>query len=361
MREGTRKAGGAVYGGRCTAIDLFSGCGGLTLGLKQAGFDVVGAVEIDALAVETYRANHPEVQVWHNDVKAVSPRAVMRALGIKKGELDLLAGCPPCQGFSRVRTRNGRRRPRDKRNDLLLEFVRFVEAMVPKAVMMENVPRLAGTRLFREFRSRLRKLGYEGGHRVLNAADYAVPQRRRRLIYLAGLGGGIAFAEPSAKRVTVRDAIAHLPKPGASGDPVHDFPENRTAKVAELIRSIPKDGGSRSDLGEERQLKCHRNCDGFKDIYGRMTWDEVAPTITGGCFNPSKGRFLHPTENRAITMREAALLQGFPRSYKFPNAGSKTAVAEMIGNALPPPFIARLARPALLRGGTEGTRGRARA
>ncbi len=336
-------ARGACESGRPTAIDLFSGCGGLTLGLKQAGFDVRGAVEIDALAVETYRANHPEVEVWDKDVRKVSPRSVMRKLGLKKGELDLLSGCPPCQGFSTVRTRNGKRRPRDERNELLLEFLRFVEAMRPKAVMMENVPRLAGTRLFREFRSRLRKLGYEGEHRVLNAADYGVPQRRRRLIYLASAVGGIAFAEASKKRVTVRDAIDGLPKAGASGDPIHDFGESRTAEVIALIRSIPKDGGSRSDLGEERQLECHRKCDGFKDIYGRMAWDGVAPTITGGCFNPSKGRFLHPKENRAITMREAALLQGFPRRYKFPNAGSKTAVAEMIGNALPPAFVRRQA------------------
>ncbi|MCL6560156.1 MAG: DNA cytosine methyltransferase, partial [Firmicutes bacterium] len=112
----------------------------------------------------------------------------------------------------------------------------------------------------------------------------------------------------------------------------------------ELIRRIPKNGGSRTDLPEEYRLACHKRCNGFKDVYGRMAWDDVAPTITGGCFNPSKGRFLHPEEDRAITMREAALLQGFPRRYKFPATDNKSAVAWMIGNALPPPFIAAHAR-----------------
>jgi DNA (cytosine-5)-methyltransferase 1 len=160
------------------------------------------------------------------------------------------------------------------------------------------------------------------------------------LIYLAGLGVTIPFAGKAAKMKTVEDAIGGLPKAGQSGDPVHDMPENRTPKVLEIIRLIPKDGGSRRDLPEEFQLECHKRCNGFKDVYGRMAWKKPAPTITGGCFNPSKGRFLHPEEDRAITMREAALLQGFPRRYKFPTTENKSAVALMIGNALPPPFIA---------------------
>ena len=123
---------------------------------------------------------------------------------------------------------------------------------------------------------------------------------------------------------------------------IHDIPElRRSQKVAALIRDIPKNGGSRSDLPRSRQLACHKKSDGFKDIYGRMAWDKVAPTITGGCFNPSKGRFLHPVENRAITMREAALLQGFPRRYIFDTKSGKQRIALMIGNALPPEFIRR--------------------
>ena len=139
---------------------------------------------------------------------------------------------------------------------------------------------------------------------------------------------------------------------GESGDPVHDIPEKRAMRTMQLIRRIPRDGGSRTDLPEEDQLECHKRCEGFKDVYGRMSWEKVSPTITSGCFNPSKGRFLHPEEDRAITMREAALLQGFPQRYKFPTTSNKSAIALMIGNALPPPFIsahARVIRSALRR------------
>ena len=307
----------------------------------MAKFKVIGAVDIDHISVETYKANHPEVQTWHTDIKQLKVSSVKRKLGIKKGQLDLLAGCPPCQGFSTMRTLNGARSVSDSRNDLVMEFLRFVEGLKPKAVMMENVPGLADDRRFSKFRKRMEQLGYEGDFMILNAMDYGVPQRRRRLIYLAGLKRLPKFARPGTKMKTVRDAIWGLPPAGSSGDAVHDIPENRSSKVLALIKRIPKDGGSRTDLPEEDQLECHKKCDGFKDVYGRMAWDKPAPTITSGCFNPSKGRFLHPVENRAITMREAALLQGFPKSYKFPTTNNKQAIALMIGNALPPEFIRR--------------------
>ncbi len=330
---------------KLTAVDLFCGCGGLTVGLKKAGFRVLGAVDIDPLSVETYRANHNDVAVWEMDIRDLEPSELAAALGLKNKRLDLLAGCPPCQGFSTMRTLNGARVINDPRNDLLFEFQRFVEALRPRAVMMENVPGLADDERFAAFCRRMKKIGYLWENpRILNAAEYGVPQRRRRLIYLAGHGMKIPFAKPARRIKTVKDAIGGLPKAGKSGDPVHDMPEKRTPRIMELIRLIPKDGGSRTDLPEEYQLDCHRRCNGFKDVYGRMAWGDVAPTITSGCFNPSKGRFLHPEEDRAITMREAALLQGFPRRYKFPTADNKSGVALMIGNALPPPFIKAHAR-----------------
>lgn len=328
---------------RPTAIDLFCGCGGLTLGLKQAGFRVLGAIDNDAVAVETYLMNHPEVHVWQQDIRELLPAVMKRKLGLRKGELSLLAGCPPCQGFSTLRTLNGARRVNDLRNSLLMEFLRFVEELHPQTIMLENVPGLASEMIFVEFCERLNELGYIGEYRILDAADYGVPQRRRRLIYLAGLQKAIPFARAARNKKTVRDAIAGLPRTGCSGDALHDMPECRSEKVKWLIKRIPKNGGSRTDLPESAQLECHKRCTGFKDIYGRMRWDDVAPTITSGCFNPSKGRFLHPTCNRAITMREAALLQGFPLRYRFSDAGGKSAVALMIGNALPPPFIKRQA------------------
>jgi DNA (cytosine-5)-methyltransferase 1 len=239
-----------------------------------------------------------------------------------------------------MRTLNGSRGVKDFRNDLIKQLYRFVKDLVPRAVMLENVPGLVCDKRFKSFCRDLKALGYEGRYDILDATDYGVPQRRRRLIYLAGLGKKIPFASKARKLKTVKDAIGGLPKAGKSGDPVHDMPEKRTPHVMAIIRRIPKDGGSRGDLPEKFKLECHKRCTGFKDVYGRMAWEAPAPTITSGCFNPSKGRFLHPEEDRAITMREAALLQGFPRGYKFPTSDNKTAVALMIGNALPPPFIA---------------------
>jgi len=327
-----------------TAIDLFSGCGGLTLGLKKARFWVVGAVELNRLAVETYRKNHPDVTVWESDIRTLNPYSLRDQLELKEGELALLAGCPPCQGFSRLRTKNGAFAVDDPRNDLLFEYVRFVRAFRPRALMMENVPWLADDSRFLKFCKRIKALGYKYEHLILNAADYGVPQRRKRLIFLAGLKGNIPFALPSRKCRTVRSAIGNLPAAGNSGDALHDFLPQHQPRILNIIRSIPKDGGSRTSLPKALWLECHRHsaC-GFKDVYGRMAWDNVAPTITSGCFNPSKGRFLHPEEDRAITLREAAILQGFPPKYIFP-IGNRSAAGIMIGNALPPPFITAHAR-----------------
>lgn len=326
------------------AIDLFCGCGGLTLGLKQAGFKVLGAIDIDDLAVQTYRANHSKVEVWHQDITEIDIADVMKKLNIKKGELDLIAGCPPCQGFSTMRTLNGGRIIKDDRNDLIFEFLRFVKELAPKAIMMENVPGLIEDKRFKRFCKEIKSLGYEPNPGVKDAADYGVPQRRRRMILLAGKGFKIEFAQPSKKKKTVADAIRNMPKAGKSGDPLHDLPERRSETVKRRIAMIPKDGGSRTDLPKEEQLDCHKKCNGFKDVYGRMAWNKQAPTITSGCTNPSKGRFLHPTENRAITLREAALLQSFPRNYYYPVDKGKGDIALMIGNALPPTFIKKHSR-----------------
>ncbi len=161
---------------------------------------------------------------------------------------------------------------------------------------------------------------------------------------LAGRSGVVPFAEQTAPRKTVRDAIAALRRPGRSGDQLHDLPENRSSRIRDLIRAVPADGGGRLDLPENLTLDCHQETTGFTDVYGRMAWDEVAPTITGGCINPSKGRFLHPVQDRAITLREAALLQSFPPSYRFALSRGKYAVAALIGNALPPRFVRAHAR-----------------
>ena len=305
---------------------------------------MLGAVENDEKAAATYKLNHRSTCLWIQDIRTVNIVSLSRQLRLRKGRLDLLAGCPPCQGFSAMRTLNGNRSIRDKRNDLVSEFLRFVKALRPRALMLENVPALAKSRRFKELCKSLRELGYDGEYHILNAANFGTPQRRRRLIYMAGLNFRPRFARPGRSARTVRDAIGSLRLAGRSGDAIHDIPENRSDEVRKRIKNIPRNGGGRSDLPDREQLDCHKLCNGFKDVYGRMEWDKPAPTITSGCFNPSKGRFLHPSRNRAITVREAALLQGFPESYKFDAEHGKVALALMVGNALPPPFVAAHAR-----------------
>ncbi len=328
---------------KLTAIDLFCGAGGLTVGLKKSGFAVLAGVEIDEVAAASYQMNHKKHILYREDIRKLDPKRVLSDLDIKPGELDLLAGCPPCQGFSSHRTRNKSSSVKDSRNSLIYEFLRFVEAMKPKTVMMENVPGLAKDNRMKRVQNRLIKLGYvfdDNSIAVKDVSNYGVPQRRRRMILQVSRFGIIDEPKIVKEKKTVYDAIGGLVKPGKSGDELHDFPENRTPKVNELIKLIPKNGGSRNELPKKYWLPCHlRYPDGYKDVYGRMTWNDVSPTITGGCVNPSKGRFLHPTQNRAITLREAALLQTFPPGYKFSLAKGKDSIALMIGNALPPEFI----------------------
>lgn len=324
------------------AVDLFCGAGGLTEGLRQAGYKVIGAVELDALACSTYRLNHRRVKLWEIDVTRLSGAAMMKALKLRPGELDLLAACPPCQGFSTMRTKNGTRWNRDPRNNLIFDVLRIVRSMKPMSVMLENVPGLAESRQYVAFRKGLESLGYRVKWDVLNAVDFAVPQRRRRLVLLASRLGEPEFAQNAGSYRTVRQFIGNLPPPERSRDPLHNYLIRRSKKVEEIIRRIPRNGGSRLALGRSDQLPCHIRSDGFKDVYGRMAWDKPAPTITGGCINPSKGRFLHPRAHRAITLREAALLQTFPKTYRFPLDQGRYAVALLIGNALPPEFIRRI-------------------
>lgn len=325
------------------AIDLFSGCGGLSLGLRRAGFEVAVAVEINPNAAATYRANHPNTRLLETDISTLTSARLLREVGVRRGQLDLLAGCPPCQGFSRMTSLNGRLK-NDPRNALIDHFDRLVRGLLPRAVLLENVPALARSTRFRKFLKTLNALGYEVTKGSLDAAGFGVPQRRKRLIVMAVRGVEITLPIGTTSRKTVRQVIGKLPAPRRSSDELHRLVLRNTPRIKQRISKIPTDGGSRSDLGEASQLKCHRNRDGFKDVYGRMHWDRVAPTITSGCFNPSKGRFLHPAQNRAISMREAALLQTFPRSYRFPKSLGVTVVARLLGDALPPRFAERQAR-----------------
>ena len=319
------------------SCDLFSGVGGLTEGLRKAGFDTKFAVEIDEIASKTYSLNHKNTAVITQDIRNVDLEDIKKKLNGK--EIHLLAGCPPCQGFSSIRRLNKAKPVNDPRNDLINEYVKFIEYFRPYTIMLENVPWLEKDKLFNEAKKKLVTIGYNIDAAIVNVKDYGVPQNRKRLVMIGSRLGPISIAKPNKKKVTVRDCIGKLPRPSKSKDKLHKIFPKHTKKIKKLIMDIPHNGGSRKDLGETRQLTCHTKDNiGFNDVYGRLRWDDYSTTITGGCLNPSKGRFLHPNQNRCISAREAALLQSFPKKYLFPTDITKTNIALMIGNALPPKF-----------------------
>lgn len=320
-----------------TSIDLFSGIGGLTEGMHLAKFKTAVAFEIDKTASDVYRSNHPGTKVVTRDIRSVTIAETKRIL--KGQRVHLLAGCPPCQGFSTMRKLNGKKSARDERNSLVLEYLRFVKGLKPLTIMMENVPGLRNYYLFQEMVKELKNLGYVVDYDVVNVKYYGVPQSRRRLVLIGSRLGEIAIAKPLNEMFTVKDAIGNLPLPKKSNDALHKVFPGHTEEVKERIRLTPKNGGSRSDLPKKYRLKCHEDKKiGFNDVYGRLRWNECSTTITGGCLNPSKGRFLHPTQNRCISAREASLLQSFPKEYKLPIGIPIGKLALMIGNALPPKF-----------------------
>ena len=308
----------------------------------------MGAVEIDPTAAATYRLNHPDTKIIVSDIRKLTGPRLLEQVGLERGKLSLLTGCPPCQGFSALRTRRKGVKEPDRRNELIFEILRLVRSIRPQALILENVPGLISDQRFAKFCAGLSSCGYSYDHAILNAADYGVPQRRKRLVLLAlrdqrSVPPDWASSTCSDNQ-TVRDTISALPTAGQSGDKLHDFPERRSAAMMKRISLTPKDGGSRRDIPEEMVCPCHVKNDGYSDVYGRMSWDQVSPTITSGCSNPSKGRFLHPEENRAITLREAALLQTFPPGYQFELSRGKEQVARQIGNAFPPMLIKPIAR-----------------
>lgn len=322
------------------AIDLFSGCGGLTEGLKQAGFTVIAGAEIRPEARAAYLLNHAEVHVF-NDVRKVSYEEVAKHRSLKPGDLDLLAACPPCQGFSTLRTNNHKTPADDARNKLIFQVSRLAAELLPKAVLVENVPGLLNNWRIQDFRRRLVKLGYKTAEAVLDASAFGVPQRRKRMIFMAIR----ADFEPSIPNpttlipLTVRDAIGGLEVHDSDfAVKLHQMRQKLSPKVLSRVKRIPKDGGSRRHLGKRNQLRCHKKNIGFNDVYGRLSWDKVACTITRSCHNPSKGRYLHPEEDRGLTLYEAMLIQGFPRDYKLPCASGIGKTASLIGEAFPPPF-----------------------
>ena len=320
------------------AIDIFSGVGGLTEGMHQADFQTELAFEIDEIASKAYQLNHPDTTIITKDIRKVSIASIKRNLNGKK--IHLLAGCPPCQGFSSIRRLNRKEPISDERNSLIMEYIRLVKALKPYTIMMENVPGLVHYNLFKKAINILQnELKYHVEYKVVNVKDYGVPQSRKRLVLVGSRLGEISVAPPVNEKKTVRDTIENLELPENSTDSLHKVFPIHTLEVQKRISLTPKNGGSRKDLPEKYILECHKAENiGFNDVYGRLRWDDYSTTITGGCLNPSKGRFLHPEQNRNISAREAALLQSFPSDYIFPTDVPRHNIALMIGNALPPKF-----------------------
>lgn len=326
------------------AIDLFCGAGGLSLGLERAGFNIVLAADFDRIALETYSRNLSH-EVLQLDLSSANPKAVMQRLGIS-GEIDLIAGGPPCQGFSLQR----RGLSSDSRNDLVHRYLDWVAAVRPKFFLMENVAGLLGSRGLPHLRrvlDRAAEMGYACQHKLVNAADYGVPQLRKRLLVIGQRSdfACVPFEFPQASHdddayETVRSAIADLPPPPADGSEHPQWPNHRADRLSpinrERFRHVPE-GGGRADIPARLRLKCHNvapDQSGHRYVYGRLAWDRPASTITARFDSLTRGRFGHPSQTRTISLREGARLQSFPDRFIF--FGTKVEVARQIGNAVPP-------------------------
>lgn len=359
-------------------IDLFCGCGGISWGFKKAGFSILAGIDNNKHALATFELNIPEAKIFNKDISKLEPSEIMSYLDIKQGELEFLVGGPPCQGFSKnVPAKN--RFFDDKRNLLVQHFLRFIEGIRPKMVLMENVAELAQAyeRGYTEIiLEKLLDLGYYAEYRRLLAADFGVPQMRRRAFFLASKEKINLFPNPTHSEnnkhrdlfkqngllpyVTVWDAISDLSSITHTGgeyvmhyhtEPLTDYQRLMRADGTKLlynhkarnltniqlkrITSI-KEGQGFNDLPEELKTK-----GGYSGAYGRLWRDKPAPTITCWVFHPGSGRFSHPLDDRVITIREAARIQSFDDSFIF--TGSYNEQSRQVGNAVPPLLIKKIA------------------
>ena len=314
--------------------------GGLTHGLVRAGWDVVAGIDVDGGLAATYERNNPRAKFIRADIRDVTADEIDWLSGTSCSNELLLAGCAPCQPFSKQRQGRGLRKALN--GTLMGEFSRLVRSLRPRVILMENVPGIAavpGFSAFRRFLHTLRACGYSFDQCVLNARDFGVPQHRRRFVLLAvreGVAQLPTTKEYGRQVTTVRESIAHLPEIHA-GETHPSIANHSAANLSPLnmerIKATPPDGGDRRDWPKQLCLGCHHDVAGFSDVYGRMWWDRPAPTLTSRCNSLSNGRFGHPEQNRAISLREAAALQSFPDRYVF--HGPRSHIARWVGNAVP--------------------------
>ena len=327
-------------------VDLFCGIGGLSYGLKCQGMKILAGFDLDYTCQYAYETNTGG-KFYYRDVKTISGDEINKLYSQKKNTIKVLAGCAPCQPFSSYAFKN--KEKDSEKYDLLYEFGRLVREVLPDIVTMENVTQIINFKLkpvLQDFVDELKSLGYFVDVQKIFCPDYGIPQTRRRIVLVASKLGEIAIIPPTHNKenyVTVRETIGHLPLllSGASDpmDPLH-----RAIALTPInmrrIQATPY-GGSWHDWPDELVLACHKKVGGktYGSVYGRMEWDKPAPTMTTQCTGLGNGRFGHPEQHRAISAREAALIQTFPQSYKFfPNEQqvSITKASRYIGNAVPP-------------------------
>lgn len=339
-RKRKTSAKGTSSATRIKGIDLFCGAGGLTRGLEAAGIDVVTGVDIDPACEYPFTANNRAAFL----LKSVEDiTASDFGDGLSGASLTLLAGCAPCQPFSTYS--RGKASPADKRWNLLSQFARLVKEVDPDLVTMENVPLLQKQAVFAKFVTGLKEDGFSVFHKIVDCADYGVPQHRQRLVLLASKHGPIEMIGPTVKSdcyKTVRDAIEEMTPLKAGGmcdeDPLHQSSELSPLNLKRIRAS--KSGGTWRDWDKDLVAKCHKKKTGrtYPSVYGRMAWDEPSPTMTTQFFGFGNGRFGHPHQNRAISLREGAILQSFPRNYKFVAKDEPVyikTIGRLIGNAVP--------------------------
>jgi DNA (cytosine-5)-methyltransferase 1 len=322
-------------------IDLFCGAGGLTFGLQKAGISIVAGIDLDPESEFPFTSNC-HARFIRADVRELRVRDLSKLY--PRGAIRLLAGCAPCRPFSPFR--RGTDNSDDEEWGLLAQFGRLAAGLRPELLTMENVPGLASKRIFRDFVNQLLELGYHVDSRSIYCPRFGVPQHRRRVVLLASLIGPVEVPvgslRPESYR-TVRDALSSLPELAAGEtDPADRLHRARSVNEKNLLRlRSSQPGGTWRDWPQSLRAKCHRKKTGlsYQSVYARMVWDEPAPTITTQAYNFGTGRFGHPEQDRSITLREAALLQTFPRRFRFVKPRDRVIfvrVGRLIGNAVPP-------------------------
>lgn len=328
------------------AIDFFCGAGGLTYGLRVAGIKVIAGIDNDATCKTTFESNNQGAVFLKKDITLYSPVDLERDLKIEKNDDHMIfAGCAPCQFWSIIRTSKEKSK---KTKNLILDFQKFIEYFKPGFVVVENVPGISSKKESPMgcFIASLRELSYNVAHGITDMSLYGIPQKRKRFTLLASRISQISLPKPTRRKINVRDVLGAkngFREIGAGTTDKTDFlhaAASLSKKNMDRLRMTSKDGGDRSRWQNKKkyQLACYASSEKkFYDTYGRMWWDRPSPTITTKFFSISNGRFAHPEEDRAISLREGATLQTFPKSYKFLST-SMASIAKMIGNAVPPQF-----------------------